>query len=79
MTALILSQGVPMLLAGDELSQTQQGNNNTYCQDSELTWLHWDLNEEQRAFGDFVRGDPPAAHTPDLSTPQILPGPCHPR
>jgi glycogen operon protein len=54
-TTLILSQGVPMLLAGDELSQSQQGNNNTYCQDNELTWLHWDLHEEQRAFWDFVR------------------------
>jgi isoamylase len=55
MATLILSEGVPMLLAGDELSQSQQGNNNTYCQDNELTWLHWDLTEEQRAFCDFVR------------------------
>jgi glycogen operon protein len=55
MTTLLLSQGVPMLLAGDELSQTQQGNNNTYCQDNELTWLHWELSEEQQAFCDFVR------------------------
>ena len=55
MTALILSQGVPMLLAGDELSQTQQGNNNTYCQDNELTWLNWQLTDEQRAWCDFVR------------------------
>ncbi len=39
---LLLSQGVPMLLHGDELGRTQRGNNNTYCQDSELTWLHWD-------------------------------------
>src|SRR5262249_51885892 len=52
---LLLSQGVPMLLAGDELSHTQQGNNNAYCQDNDLTWLHWDLNEAQRAFYDFVR------------------------
>ena len=44
-----------MLLAGDELSQTQQGNNNTYCQDNERTWLHWDLTEEQQDFGNFVR------------------------
>src|SRR5262245_52536274 len=54
-TTLLLSQGVPMLLAGDELSHTQQGNNNTYCQDSELTWLPWELTDEQRAFYDFVR------------------------
>ncbi|AWM36752.1 Glycogen debranching enzyme [Gemmata obscuriglobus] len=38
---LMLSQGVPMVLAGDELGHTQQGNNNTYCQDNELTWLDW--------------------------------------
>jgi len=55
MTTLILSQGVPMLLAGDELSHTQQGNNNTYCQDSELTWLNWQLNDEEREFLEFVR------------------------
>ncbi|MGH7843785.1 MAG: glycogen debranching protein GlgX, partial [Candidatus Binatia bacterium] len=55
MATLILSQGVPMLLAGDELSQTQQGNNNTYCQDNELTWLKWDLSEEERAFLEFVQ------------------------
>ncbi|TFD67424.1 glycogen debranching protein GlgX [Cryobacterium sp. Hb1] len=39
---LLLSQGVPMLLHGDELGRTQLGNNNTYAQDSELTWIHWD-------------------------------------
>jgi isoamylase len=54
-TTLLLSQGVPMLLAGDELSHTQQGNNNTYCQDSDLTWLPWELTDEQRAFCEFVR------------------------
>jgi glycogen operon protein len=44
-----------MLLAGDELGHTQQGNNNAYCQDNEITWLNWDLTEQQQAFGDFVR------------------------
>ncbi|NJC23112.1 glycogen operon protein [Arthrobacter pigmenti] len=39
---LLLSQGVPMILHGDELGRTQDGNNNTYCQDSELSWVHWD-------------------------------------
>ncbi|MBP2215745.1 glycogen debranching protein GlgX [Arthrobacter sp. CAN_C5] len=39
---LLLSQGVPMLLHGDEVGRTQQGNNNTYAQDSELSWIHWD-------------------------------------
>jgi isoamylase len=54
-TTLLLSQGVPMLLAGDECSHTQQGSNNTYCQDNERTWLNWDLSAEQRAFYDFIR------------------------
>jgi glycogen operon protein len=44
-----------MLLAGDELGQTQKGNNNTYCQDNELTWLNWELNDEQKQFLGFVR------------------------
>ncbi|MGZ8487555.1 MAG: glycogen debranching protein GlgX, partial [Candidatus Binatia bacterium] len=52
---LLLSQGVPMLLAGDELSHTQQGNNNTYCQDNELTWLDWELTDEQQDFLAFVK------------------------
>ncbi|HKS03381.1 MAG TPA: glycogen debranching protein GlgX, partial [Arthrobacter sp.] len=39
---MLLSQGVPMILHGDELGRTQQGNNNGYCQDSELTWVNWD-------------------------------------
>jgi isoamylase len=50
LATLMLSQGVPMLLGGDELSKTQQGNNNTYCQDNELNWYDWDLDERQKAF-----------------------------
>jgi glycogen operon protein len=42
LTTLLLSQGVPMILHGDELGRTQDGNNNTYAQDSELSWVHWD-------------------------------------
>ena len=41
LATLLCSQGVPMLLAGDELGRTQQGNNNAYCQDNELSWVHW--------------------------------------
>jgi glycogen operon protein len=52
---LLLSQGVPMLYSGDELGHTQKGNNNTYCQDTELTWLDWDLDEAKQVFLDFVR------------------------
>ncbi|QNF34749.1 glycogen debranching protein GlgX [Adhaeribacter swui] len=42
LTTLFLSQGVPMLVAGDEISRTQNGNNNAYCQDNEISWLNWD-------------------------------------
>jgi len=51
---LMLSQGVPMLRAGDELSHTQQGNNNAYCQDNQISWLRWDLSASQQQFLDFV-------------------------
>ena len=44
MATLMLSQGVPMLLAGDEIGRSQQGNNNAYCQDNEINWLDWDEN-----------------------------------
>src|SRR5271166_1761584 len=56
LATLLLSQGVPMLLAGDELGHTQLGNNNAYCQDSTLTWLNWDLGPDQRELLEFVRG-----------------------
>jgi glycogen operon protein len=52
---LMLSQGVPMIRGGDELSQSQGGNNNAYCQDNELNWLDWELNPEQQEFLEFVR------------------------
>jgi glycogen operon protein len=55
MATLLLSQGVPMLLAGDEWSQTQRGNNNAYCQDNELAWLDWERTPEKAAFHAFVR------------------------
>jgi glycogen operon protein len=55
MATLLLSQGVPMLRAGDELSQSQRGNNNAYCQDSELSWLNWTLDDRKKEFLDFVR------------------------
>jgi glycogen operon protein len=42
LATLLLSHGVPMLLAGDELGRTQRGNNNAYCQDNEVSWLDWD-------------------------------------
>ncbi|MDQ3459278.1 MAG: glycogen debranching protein GlgX [Deinococcota bacterium] len=56
MTTLFLSQGIPMMLGGDELSRSKRGNNNTYAQDNELNWYDWDLSDRQRAFLDFTRG-----------------------
>src|SRR5213078_1012393 len=55
LATLIFSQGVPMLLGGDELGRTQQGNNNAYCQDNELSWYDWDLSDERRALLEFTR------------------------
>jgi len=52
---LLLSQGVPMLLSGDELGHSQQGNNNGYCQDNEISWLSWDLQELERDLLAFVQ------------------------
>jgi glycogen operon protein len=52
-TTLMLSQGVPMLLHGDELGRTQHGNNNTYAQDSDISWVHWDAADT--ALIDFTR------------------------
>jgi isoamylase len=52
---LMLSQGVPMICGGDELSRTQKGNNNGYCQDNDISWCRWDLSPEQQDFFEFVR------------------------
>ncbi|HED19226.1 MAG TPA: glycogen debranching enzyme GlgX [Gammaproteobacteria bacterium] len=52
---LLLSQGVPMLLAGDEILHTQRGNNNGYCQDNELTWIDWSLVERNAHMLRFVQ------------------------
>jgi isoamylase len=55
LATLFLSQGVPMLVAGDEMGRTQNGNNNAYCQDSELSWLNWDIGEADRELFEFTR------------------------
>jgi isoamylase len=55
MATLLFSQGVPMLRSGDELSQSQLGNNNAYCQDNEISWLQWRLTDDQQSFLDFTR------------------------
>ncbi len=54
MATLLLSQGVPMIRAGDELGHSQQGNNNAYCQDNEISWLHWELDEQKEKFLELV-------------------------
>ncbi|MET8773087.1 glycogen debranching protein GlgX [Streptomyces sp. NPDC004658] len=55
LATLLLSQGIPMLCHGDELGRTQRGNNNAYCQDNEISWVDWDLTDEQRSLADFTR------------------------
>jgi glycogen operon protein len=55
LATVFLSQGVPMLLAGDELARTQLGNNNAYCQDNEISWLDWRLLERNGDLLEFVR------------------------
>jgi isoamylase len=51
---LFLSQGVPMLLAGDEFGRTQRGNNNAYCQDNEISWVDWKLDRPRRQLLEFT-------------------------
>ncbi|MFZ0501749.1 MAG: glycogen debranching protein GlgX [Steroidobacteraceae bacterium] len=52
---LLLSQGTPMILAGDEFGRTQKGNNNAYCQNNDISWLHWELDEKGESLRRFVR------------------------
>jgi isoamylase len=54
MATLLLSQGVPMICAGDELGHSQKGTNNAYCQDNDITWFEWDLDDKNKQFLDFV-------------------------
>ncbi len=55
MATLLFSQGVPMICGGDEISRTQQGNNNAYCQDNEISWYDWNLDDRKLALLDFTR------------------------
>ena len=65
LATLLLSQGVPMLLGGDEMGRTQRGNNNAYCQDNELSWVDWNLDDRRRSaarvHAPADRAAPPAA------------------
>lgn len=51
----VLSMGTPMILMGDEILRSQRGNNNAYCQDNEISWMNWDLNERQRDMFNFTQ------------------------
>lgn len=55
LTTLFIAQGTPMILSGDELANSQQGNNNAYCQDNEIAWLNWHLDEQAQADLNFVK------------------------
>ena len=55
LATLFLSQGVPMLLSGDEIGRTQKGNNNAYCQDNEISWVDWKLDKPRRELLEFTR------------------------
>ena len=55
MATLLLAAGVPMITAGDELGRTQQGNNNAYCQDSPISWVHWDTAGDWRDQTELTR------------------------
>jgi len=55
LATLLLSQGTPMVLGGDEISRTQHGNNNAWCQDNEISWYDWNLDDDKRALQEFVR------------------------
>jgi glycogen operon protein len=55
LATLLLAQGTPMLVAGDEFGRTQQGNNNAYCQDNEISWINWDVGEGGLELAEFVR------------------------
>src|SRR6476646_5499601 len=54
LATLLLSQGVPMISHGDELGRTQRGNNNAYCQDNELTWIDWELTDDEKSLLEFT-------------------------
>ncbi|MCI1217729.1 glycogen debranching protein GlgX [Bifidobacterium crudilactis] len=53
MSTLLFSQGIPMICGGDEVGRTQNGNNNAYCQDNEISWTNWDLKDDQQDMLDF--------------------------
>ncbi len=81
MASLLLSQGVPMLLAGDECRRTQHGNNNAYCQDNAISWFNWRLTEKHRGLRQFCqaliafrKAEPTVRQTDFLAGRPVRPG-----
>ena len=75
MTTLMVSQGVPMILGGDEFLRTQQGNNNAWCQDNAIGWVDWSLRRDERRLPAFRPDDDRAAAAPPgLAAADVLPG-----
>lgn len=75
LATLLLSQGTPMILAGDEFGRTQNGNNNAYCQDNEISWVNWDIDQDGAALIEFVRKLTTLRHTlPALRRGRFLMG-----
>jgi isoamylase len=80
LATLLLSQGVPMLCAGDEMGRTQRGNNNAYCQDNEISWVDWDLDSLDKSLLDFarrliaLRKQHPVLHRRDFFQGRVLAG-----
>jgi glycogen operon protein len=75
LATLLLAQGTPMLLAGDEFGRTQQGNNNAYCQDSDISWLDWDIAEKGQGLIRFTQKLTHLRHTyPILRRTRFLTG-----
>ena len=87
MATLMLSQGTPMIAHGDEIGRTQQGNNNVYCQDSEISWMDWSLCETNADLLEFTRkviavpqepsGVPASTVLRGQADPHRRPGPRH--
>jgi isoamylase len=79
LATLLFSQGTPMILAGDEFGRTQQGNNNAYCQDDDISWVNWEgIDDQGRELIDFVRKLTTLRHTlPVLRRGRFLTGEFH--
>jgi glycogen operon protein len=75
---LLFTEGVPMMLAGDELSVSRNGNNNPYCQDNEITWINWDMDRRKQKFLEFVKKCTCIWRATGIAAAQVLPRPGHP-